>query len=384
MDNDQGLTTISPEPAGRLDEQRKAALETARTFVPLRSMRPNFLSELFARVVVEELAPGQELFHQGEHDQQVIYLLHGLLRLERDNAVSFVDAATTNTPIANKQPRPLTAVAETACGVLRIDADELDRLLCWSQVADYLLAEIGSRRELDEDVTWMQTILSSNLFFKVPPVNVENIFSRLEAQLVRTGETIVRQGELGDCCYFIKEGSAQVVLRDEKTQQINKLVNLFPGRCFGEDALVNDAPRNASVTMLSDGVLMRLHKQDFELLLKEPISDEISEEEIEKLLDVPIYLDSRTEEEYRLGHISFSGNMPLGLLGIKKRLLSQEKLYLFYCDTGRRSRAAAYLLGKLGYNTMMLKGGLNAAIDDDILVSEPGYILRGGELAAVE
>ncbi len=134
--------------------------------------------------------------------------------------------------------------------------------------------------------------------------------------------------------------------------------------------------------MKTDGVLMVLNKQDFLLLRKEPVVEEVTENEAASMLQSPVYVDVRTDEEYNLGHLSFSANIPLGLLSLKKRLLDPAKPYVFYCDTGRRSRAAAYCLGKQGYNAMALAGGFIEAGLSENLVQEAGYMLRHGELVA--
>src|SRR5690606_21480031 len=131
------------------------------------------------------------------------------------------------------QPRQVTAIAETDCSLLRIANEQLDKLLTWSQVADYLQLNMSRERDLDEDIDWMMTVLRSNLFFKVPPLNVEHIFSRLTPQVVYAGDVIIRQGEIGDRCYFIKEGEAEVIrYQDNKREH---LANIGVGRCFGED-----------------------------------------------------------------------------------------------------------------------------------------------------
>src|SRR5690606_4487887 len=128
---------------------------------------------------------------------------------------------------------------------------------------------ISRQRDLDEDVDWMMTVLKSNLFFKVPPHNVEHIFMHLTPQAVYAADVVIRQGEVGDQCYFIKEGDAAVTRHANGSWQ--HVADIRVGRCVGEDALVNEAVRNASVTMRSDGVLRRLDKHDFCRLLKEPV-----------------------------------------------------------------------------------------------------------------
>lgn len=363
-------------------QQFDDALAMAKTLVPLNGLRESYLADLFNHVSVQTILQGQVLFQFGQVDNQHIYLLHGEVHLQ--TASGEVDSVATEDsilPLAHAQPRQQRGVAITDCMILRVDSDYLDRMVCWSQISDYLLAELCNERDMDEDMEWIQTVLKSNLFYKVPPINVEMIFDRLKPVVVMAGDAIIRQGELGDACYFIKEGEAEVTQRSESGKLV-KLADINVGRCFGEDALVNETVRNANVTMKTDGVLMVLNKQDFLLLRKEPVVEEVTENEAASMLQSPVYVDVRTDEEYNLGHLSFSANIPLGLLSLKKRLLDPAKPYVFYCDTGRRSRAAAYLLGKQGYNAMALAGGFIEAGLSENLVQEAGYMLRHGELVA--
>jgi rhodanese-related sulfurtransferase len=41
-------------------------------------------------------------------------------------------------------------------------------------------------------------------------------------------------------------------------------------------------------------------------------------------------------------------------------MLDKNKHYIIYCNSGRRSGAAAYLLGEEGYNTSALEGGISS------------------------
>jgi len=357
------------------------AFETADTLVPFKSLRPSFLEDVFKHVAVQTVFAGQVIFEDGTVDHQHIYIQSGEVGLEYPNGLQEHCSATDMFyPLANEQPRPCRCVAVSDCTVLRIDSDRLDRTLSWSQIADYLLSDLAMERDYDEDIEWMQTVLNSNLFLKAPPVNAEQIFSRLTPMVVGEGEVIIRQGEIGDCCYFIKDGDAKVTVRNEDTSRSELIAEIGPGRCFGEDALVNETVRNASVTMVSEGVLMRLEKSDFLLLLNEPAVDEVDSDDIKQMLESPIYVDVRTEDEYVDGHLAFSANIPLALLSTKKRLMDAARPHILYCDTGRRSQAAAYLLGKQGYNVMALKGGIAGAGMEDRLVQGENYIIRDGEL----
>jgi CRP-like cAMP-binding protein len=329
-------------------------LALTKSLVPLKDMSESHLLALLETARTEFVCAGQTLFTAGSYIGEHIYLLHGTLSiLLPDQTRQQIKGRTSLLPIINSDPCPYTLIADTDSSLLRINSDKLDKMLTWSNVADYLQLNISRERDLDEDADWMMTILKSNLFFKVPPINVEYIFSRLATQLVYRGDVIIRQGEIGDRCFFIKEGIAEVTRRDDDKTTV--LARIGVGRCFGEDALVNDAPRNATITMKSDGVLMSLDKQDFFRLLKEPVVASLPLSELDNKVQLgSVCVDVRTEEEYSQRHLPSAVNLPLNLLAIKARLLNRNTQYIFYCDTGRRSRAAAHLLAQQGYQTLAL------------------------------
>lgn len=356
-------------------------LSLTRTLVPLKDMSEAHLLELLSNADSEVICAGQTIFTRGSYDAHHVYLLHGDVSLiDEHNVTTLVKGRSTLLPIAHHQPRLVTAVAESDCSILRLDNERLDKLLAWSQVADYLQLNISRQRDLDEDIDWMMTVLKSNLFFKVPPINVEDIFSRLTPQVVYAGDVVIRQGELGDKCYFIKEGEAEVWRHTDSNRQ--HLANIGVGRCFGEDALVNEAVRNASVIMLTDGVLMCLNKQDFFRLLKEPQVPSIALESLaDRLATGAVAVDVRSEEEYAELHVNAAVNVPLNLLGIKSRMLDKNRPYIFYCNTGRRSRAAAHLLTQQGFQAFALDDCVNLFAQSrwgNLLDDCFNYVLRDG------
>lgn len=356
-------------------------LSLTRTLVPLKDMSESHLLELLSHAEIEVVCAGQTIFSRGAYDAHHVYLLYGNVSLsDENNVTTIVKGRSSLLPIGHNQPRLVTAVAESDCSILRLDSERLDKLLAWSQVADYLQLNISRQRDLDEDIDWMMTVLKSNLFFKVPPINVEEIFSRLIPQVVYAGDVVIRQGELGDQCYFIKEGEAEVWRHNEAGRE--HLATIGVGRCFGEDALVNEAARNASVIMLTDGVLMRLDKQDFFKLLKEPQVPSITLESYsDKITAGAVAVDVRSEEEYAELHLHSAVNVPLNLLGIKSRMLDKNRAYIFYCNTGRRSRAAAHLLTQQGYQAFALEDCANLFTQarwHELLDDRFNYVLRDG------
>ena len=105
---------------------------------------------------------------------------------------------------------------------------------------------------------------------RIPPANIQAIFMRME-RVARAGEVVIRQGAEGDYFYAIVSGKCVVTRETPLNKAGIKLAELGVGDTFGEEALISEAKRNATVTMLTDGVLMRLNKHDFRELMNEPL-----------------------------------------------------------------------------------------------------------------
>jgi rhodanese-related sulfurtransferase len=71
-------------------------------------------------------------------------------------------------------------------------------------------------------------------------------------------------------------------------------------------------------------------------------------------------LDVRLENEYKNSNIKGSLNIPLYMLRLKVDSLDITRKWVIYCDTGRRSSAAAFLLSERGFDVYVLKGGLTS------------------------
>ncbi len=168
---------------------------------------------------------------------------------------------------------------------------------------------------------------------------------------------IIREGEEGDFYYVVESGRCTV------SRQIGgvivALAELKSGDAFGEEALVANTKRNATVAMKTDGVLLRLAKADFIELLKEPLMHRISRSEADKKAAAgAIWLDVRFQAEYNADKLPGAINIPLNEIRNLFGSLDSQKEYIVYCQSGRRSSAAAFLLSQRGYKAYLLEGGL--------------------------
>ncbi|MCK5888124.1 MAG: cyclic nucleotide-binding domain-containing protein, partial [Alcanivorax sp.] len=240
------------------------------------------------------------------------------------------------------------------------DSFRLDTILSWDQSAGYVILDINANSAYQNDREWMIRLLKSKLFHRVPPAIILEIFRRLKAHRHKQGEVIIRQGEAADCCYILKEGVCEVAISMGDGAP-TPVAMLEEGQWFGEEALLSGKPRNATVTMATDGVLMKLERQDFDALLREPIINTMPAENVLGAAEKGAWwLDVRTSDEFDQEHLVGATNMPLNVLRLKSRLLDPSKTYIAYCDTGRRSATAAFLLKNAGLDVIVLDGGLNA------------------------
>ena len=331
-----------------------------KSFVPPSALNAENFQELAGKTFVEDVAAGRTLFKQGDTDKKTIYLIEGEATLTTDSGESNTVTAGTEAgkhPLANFQPRRHTAVAKSACKITRVDSDLLDILMTWDQMSGIEVDEIQADDE-DEGGDWMTRILQSKAFLQVPPGNIQAMFMRIQEVSAKAGDVIIKQGDDGDYYYVVKSGECKVT-RTSKTGSELTLAKLKGGDAFGEEALLSDAKRNANIVMATDGMLMRLSKEDFNELLKEPMLTWVTREEGDEMIkNGAVWLDVRLDSEHKHNGLEGSINIPLFMLRLKVATLSEDKKYILYCDTGRRSAAAAFLLSERGLDAACLKDGI--------------------------
>lgn len=335
-----------------------------RYFVPLSEISPDNFNELVKNINIEVLTAGKKLFSQGDQDNFTYYLLNGALEMvDVDGKKSTISSKSKQCrfPIEHHRPRQKTAITSTDVHFFKINNDLLDVLLTWDQNKNYIVNEIG-KKDRSDDSDWMTQILQLEIFHKVPAANIQTMFQRIESLSVKKDEVIIKQGEQGDFYYFVKSGSCRVIRNAEETGNKElKIADIQSGCSFGEDALISDAPRNATIIMNTDGMLMRLAKDDFVHLLKEPILKSVNFAEAKEMVkDDAIWLDVRLLSEHQNKNIAGSINIPLFLLRLNAKKLSVDRKYIVYCDTGSRSSSATFILTEYGYDAYLLEGGMLA------------------------
>jgi CRP-like cAMP-binding protein len=80
-------------------------------------------------------------------------------------------------------------------------------------------------------------------------------------KVYQSGEIIVRQGEVGDCMYFVQSGKVEVIKESEGREV--RLAELGEGEFFGEMALFERDVRSATVRPLGEVRVLSVDRKMF-------------------------------------------------------------------------------------------------------------------------
>ena len=330
-------------------------LERLHDFIPFDCLSESHLRDIAGQIQVLNLAPARVLFKRGESSDLAYFLISGSLDLiDASFQVRKFPAEDDENYLAldNYPQHSVNAISTEPSVVYAIERDKLDLLMTWTQAAESMLDENDDSSERD----WMDSLLASGLFSQIPPQKIQSLFVKFEEREVKLGEQVVREGEAGDTFFVIKQGKAMVTRNQGNKQET--LAALTTGNFFGEDALISDTPRNATVTMTSDGVLMALGKDDFRSLLQDSVIRHVTQEQVDSMEEegdrAVVHIDVRLPMEFRHDRSSGARNIPLNELRRQIRSLEKAFVYVLSCDGGRRSELGAYLLTEAGLDAYVL------------------------------
>lgn len=333
-------------------------------FIPFESLSANSISQLINTSRVQKYSKGALVFKRGKALDELYYLVKGDLDLVDSQFKSLSLSAPAKTYLEPLNGwdviSPVSAVAKSDSLVLVVSRTVLDTTLAWSESRKShtsLHHELNSLPANPEQVMsdsveedWMSALLQSPLFYRIPAANIQQLFTRFETQDVESDEIVIRENERGDYFYVIESGAAVVL---DKHQQI--LAALKPGQYFGEEALVGDTTRNATVKMLTAGRLVKLNKSSFMDLLQAPSQRFLESDQLQTLGEHRQIIDVRLPLERRHGWVNESTNIPLGSLRKHIPVFERSNVYVVADDAGQRASVAAHLLTQAGFDTYILK-----------------------------
>lgn len=340
-------------------DNRQKFIELLKKYRPLDTLSDAALNELVSKLSVTKHPPGTMLFKRDQRNFSHYYVLAGKVDLiDEDFNIQTLSSKQTQAldPLDNADPFSVSAITKTDARILKLSKDQLDLVLTWDQAGSYMVEDLNAAQD-EQERDWMSCLLGSSLFQRIPPTNLQLLFTKFKESSFSKGQRVICEGEKGETFYVIQKGTAQVTRIDEtKGQTI--LATLGPGDFFGEESLIGNTVRNASVEMLSNGVLMCLEKEDFKNLLEEPVVKYIKLSDLKqwqvKKKDY-IELDVRLPVEISPQDRRNRFLVTLSELRGQLDKFNRETIYVLCPEAGRRAVLGAYLLNESGFQAVVLK-----------------------------
>jgi len=226
--------------------------------------------DAFLRAYEQEPAIGMRRFNprevicrKGEYELDLCFVLSGEVELLEDEARGSVHVATLHAGmfygelgVLGGLPRTLDIIADTEAEIFYVPRHAL-KYLEINPEARTILAD--RYREMAVSVA----AASLDLFKGVPAEFIKELTTKCEIlRYELRGIPIVKQGEIGDALYIIRDGFVQVV-RQEPDGTERVFAYLRTGEFFGEMALFETGVRGSSVLTAGKCELIKIRGDDF-------------------------------------------------------------------------------------------------------------------------
>lgn len=111
-----------------------------------------------------------------------------------------------------------------------------------------------------EKVLFLKSI---DLFSQIPGEDLAQVALIATEEAREQGEEIFAEGEAGDALYLVLDGKVRVHRGDRMIAELGER------ECFGEMAILDAAPRSATVTAVQDTNLLKISREDFQEIMSE-------------------------------------------------------------------------------------------------------------------
>jgi CRP/FNR family transcriptional regulator, cyclic AMP receptor protein len=114
----------------------------------------------------------------------------------------------------------------------------------------------------------MKDALKNLLFFSyLSPEQMDKIMTYIEPLELNTSEPLFKEGDKGDYVCFIISGSLEVLKMTSWQNFTTIITTLYEGSCIGEMALIDHAPRSATIRANENTKLAILTQKAFDVML---------------------------------------------------------------------------------------------------------------------
>ncbi len=336
--------------------------EDLKQYCYFHRLSDDALKVLAARLQTGEVPAGTEIIREGEPADSFYFISNGEVEVSKEtefgqrSVLSVVGEGSGIGEMAllTSLTRTATVTAKTDITFFTLSKQDFNEIVSKDSTFSSMLQEKAAGFTRANEFKTLQP------FALLPHERMAALTSKLVERTFYVGEHIITQGEEGDIYYIIKSGSVGVfkLMFDIEPE---KVAALKEGEGFGEEALITDLPRNATVQASEETVVWMLSREDFDEIMRSAYLDEVFPEDLsDKREGAHALLDVRMDMEFNDEHIPDAINIPLDELRKRYDELDPEMDYYVYCLGGARSASAAFLLQGQGFNAKSIKGGIGA------------------------
>lgn len=248
------VKTVIPKSA----EQKARIEKSIRTNFLFKNLDDDQYEDVVDAMAEKKVSPGEEVIRQGGIGDFFYVVETGSLDV-------FVTRAGVTAKVTDygpqgsfgelalmyNAPRAATVTATTDCVLWALDRVTFRRIL---------MENTSKKRRMYEDFLESLPILVS-----LEGYERQKIADVLESVSYAPGDVIIKQGDVGESFYIIESGEVEVTKMVEGKEQ--KFPGLKMGDYFGELALLNNEPRQATITAKDKVKVATLGKKAFVRLL---------------------------------------------------------------------------------------------------------------------
>jgi len=319
-----------------------------------------------------DLPSGMEIIREGERGNFFYIICSGEVEITKKTGrgqtaiLSSAGAGESfgETALLTNLPRSCTVTARSDVKLGQISRRDFEEIVNF----DAAFSSVLERQS--KDFAEFNSLKTLQPFALIAPEKMLTLISHMHEKTFMPGETIIHQGDKGDAYYIIRTGRAAVI-KKKKDGSTERVAELESGSGFGEEALIREEPRSATVQAVDATTLLMIDKKTFsEIMQKTFIENAFPEELDEEERKNVVFIDARVTPEYDEEHIAGAVNIPIEILRGKFGELDKGKEYYTYCTNDSRGMTAAFLMKSMGFHVKALRGGLSAW---------DGETVRGGD-----
>jgi CRP-like cAMP-binding protein len=313
-----------------------------------------FLNKSYQDYIAEnsqpkDLASGTTIFKEGSEANHTYFLLKGKVKLSSKNGKESLRGPSALAFSQGYINHALSAETVENCLVLEVflSPEQQDNLLCWEFTSRYF-----------KEAPWIKSIKNSGMFNYVPSSNLLKLVQSFQVKDAKEGDIITKENNYEREFYVLTEGEANVY-QGQIEANSKALTSITALQTFGEAALLEDLPRNATIIMSKAGTLMSFDASKLEDLNSETIStksflsraqlkENANKNEI-KLLDI------RPEKESALSPLKGAVLAPADQAHRLKEFIDSNTHYVIFSPYEQLNKLVFHLLSEKNPNITILK-----------------------------